>query len=95
MIWNSIKGFSLFRYQKVLIMIGLTLVAYYAALNRIQVFPWVIASLLLSSLITSYLFPYLLVRNVSVTRTGPERAEENESILFDVSIHNHGDFHDL
>lgn len=92
MIWNSIKGFSLFRYQKVLIMIGLTLVAYYAALNRIQVFPWVIAALLLSSLITSYLFPYLLVRNVSVTRTGPERAEENESILFDVSIHNHGVF---
>ena len=44
MIWNSIKGFSLFRYQKVLIMIGLTLVAYYAALNRIQVFPWVIAA---------------------------------------------------
>lgn len=86
------KGLSFFHYQKVLIMIGLTLVAYYAALNRIQVFPWVIAALLLSSLITSYLFPYLLVRNVSVTRTGPERAEENESILFDVSIRNHGVF---
>jgi len=90
MILSSIKEHPVLRHKKILIITALTLVAYYIALNREQAFPWLIASLLLSSLIASYFFPRLLIRNVSVSRTGPDRAKENEHIFFDIKISNHG-----
>lgn len=82
-VWNS-------RYLKPLVLAGLTLVAYAAAINRGQALPWAIAALLLATLITGFAWPRWLVKRLSVTRSGPERAEESETILFHVTVRNHG-----
>ncbi|WP_435627617.1 DUF58 domain-containing protein [Candidatus Ferrigenium straubiae] len=78
------------RYLKPLVLAGLTLVAYAAAINRGQALPWAIAALLLATLITGFVWPRWLVKRLSVTRSGPERAEEGETILFHVTVRNHG-----
>lgn len=78
------------RNLKSLVLIGLTLVAYVAAINRGQALPWAIAALLLATLITGFAWPRWLVKRLSVTRTGPTRAEEGETILFHVTVRNHG-----
>lgn len=78
------------RHLKSLVLIGITLVAYMAAINRGQALPWAIAALLLATLITGFTWPRWLVKRLSVTRTGPERAEEGETILFHVEVRNHG-----
>lgn len=78
------------RYLKPLILISLTLVAYVAAINRDQTLPWAIAALLLATLITGFAWPHWLMRRLSVTRTGPERAEEGETIHFHVTVRNEG-----
>ena len=82
-VWNP-------RYLKPLILIGLTLTAYLAAINRNQTLPWAIAALLLATLITGFAWPHWLVRRLSVTRSGPARAEEGETIQFHVEVRNHG-----
>lgn len=78
------------RYLKPLVLIGITLVAYAAAINRVQSLPWAIAALLLATLITGFGWPHWLVKRLSVTRTGPERAEEGETIHFHVEVCNDG-----
>lgn len=78
------------RYLKPLVLIGLTLTAYVAALNRAQPLPWAIAALLLATLVTGFAWPHWLVRRLSVTRSGPTRAEEGETIDFHVEVRNHG-----
>lgn len=78
------------RYQKPLLLIGLTAIAYLAAINRTQALPWGIAALLLATLITGLSWPHWLIKHLSVTRTGPERAEEGETIHFHVEVRNHG-----
>lgn len=82
-VWNS-------RHLKLLVLSGLTLVAYAAAINRGQALLWAIAALLLATLITGFIWPRWLVKRLSVTRSGPERAEEGETILFHVTVQNHG-----
>jgi uncharacterized protein (DUF58 family) len=77
-------------YLKPLVLIGLTLVAYAAAINRGQALPWAIAALLLATLMVGFAWPRWLVKRLSVTRTGPERAEEGETIHFHVTVHNNG-----
>ncbi len=81
--WNS-------RHLKLAVLSGLTLVAYAAAINRGQALPWAIAALLLATLITGFIWPRWLVKRLSVTRSGPERAEEGETVLFHVTVQNHG-----
>lgn len=78
------------RHIKLLVLIFLTLVAYVAAINRGQALPWAIAALLLATLITGFAWPRWLVKHLLVTRTGPERAEEGETIHFHVTVRNHG-----
>lgn len=78
------------RYIKPLVLFGLVLVAYWAALNRGQALPWAIAALLLATLLTGVAWPHWLVKHLRVTRTGPERAEEGEVIHFQVEMRNHG-----
>jgi len=82
-IWNP-------RHLKPLVLAGVTVVAYAAAINRGQTLPWAIASLLLATLITGFVWPRWLVKRLSVTRSGPERAEEGETVLFHVTLSNHG-----
>lgn len=78
------------RHLKPLVLVGLTLVAYTAAINREQALPWAIAALLLATLVTGFTWPRWLVKRLSVTRSGPVRAEEGETIHFHVTVRNHG-----
>jgi uncharacterized protein (DUF58 family) len=78
------------RYQKPLILIALTIVAYIAAINRTLALPWAIAALLLATLITGFSWPHWLIKHLAVTRTGPNRAEEGETIHFHVEVRNDG-----
>lgn len=76
--------------QRLLVLVILTLVAYAAAINRAQVLPWGLAALFLATLIAGVVWPRWLVRGLSVVRSGPSRAEEGETIRFDVGVTNHG-----
>jgi len=78
------------RHAKPLLLALLTLVAYVAAINRMQALPWAIAALMLATLLTGVLWPHWLVRKLSVVRQGPERAEEGEVVTFHVEVVNHG-----
>jgi uncharacterized protein (DUF58 family) len=73
-----------------LVLAGLTLVIYVAANNRVQALPWGIAALLSATLITGVVWPRWLVRHLSVVRSGPDRAEEGETIVFHVEVKNRG-----
>lgn len=76
--------------QRIAILVVLTVVAYVAAINRAEVLPWVMAALLLATLCVGVAWPHWLVRRLSVVRSGPSRAEEGETIAFDVAVTNHG-----
>src|SRR5512147_2078987 len=78
------------RYLKPLVLAGLTLAAYLAAINRGQSLPWAIAALLLATLVTGFAWPHWLLKRLSVTRTGPARATEGETIHFHVEVRNEG-----
>lgn len=78
------------RHTRPLILSALIVVAYAAALNRIQTLPWAIAALLTATLVTGIAWPHWLVRRLSVIRSGPPRAEEGETIVFHVEVTNHG-----
>jgi uncharacterized protein (DUF58 family) len=73
-----------------LVLAGLTLITYLAAINRVQALPWGIAALLSATLIAGVVWPHWLVRRLSVVRSGPERAEEGEIITFHVEVENRG-----
>lgn len=77
-------------HQNLLVLLGLTLVTYAASLNRVQALPWGIAALLTATLVTGLLWPHWLVRRLSVVRRGPDRAEEGETIVFQVEVENRG-----
>lgn len=78
------------RHFKPLVLLALALVAYLAALNRDQALPWAIAALLSATLITGISWPHWLVKRLSVTRNGPQRAGEGDTITFHVEVENHG-----
>ncbi len=73
-----------------LVLVGLTFVTYVAAVNRVQALPWAIAALLTATLVTGVVWPRWLVRHLSVVRSGPDRAEEGETIVFQVEVENRG-----
>lgn len=87
---TRLKSFWHPRYQKPLILSLLTVIAYFAAINRTQTLPWAIAALLLATLIIGFSWPHWLIKHLSVTRTGPNRAEEGETIQFRVEVRNKG-----
>ena len=76
--------------RKMLVLLALTAVAYLAAVNRAQAFMWAIAALLSATLITGFTWPRWLVKQLSVSRSGPSRAEEGETIEFQVVVENRG-----
>lgn len=77
-------------HRKALVLLALTVVAYFAAINRNQTFLWVIPALLTATLLTGFAWPRWLVRKVAIHRSGPNRAEEGETIRFRVSLENRG-----
>lgn len=78
------------RHRKPLVLSVLTVIAYLAAINRAQAFPWATAALLSAVLLTGFTWPHWLVKQLTVTRTGPLRAEEGETIHFNIDVRNHG-----
>lgn len=78
------------RHAKPLILTGLVLASYVAAINRVQPLVWAIAALMTATLITGITWPHWLVKRLSVVRRGPDRAEEGETIRFHVEVSNHG-----
>ncbi|UCV08597.1 DUF58 domain-containing protein [Dechloromonas denitrificans] len=85
----SLAGWLTLR-RKAIVLLALTVVAYLSALNRDQSLPWAIGALLGATLLTGFLWPRWLVRRLSVTRRGPSRAEEGETIRFRVEVSNPG-----
>jgi uncharacterized protein (DUF58 family) len=83
-------GSWLQRRIRLVVLIGLVLVAYTGAINRAQSLPWFIAAMLTATLVVGLAWPHWLVGRLSVTRRGPDRAEEGESITFHVDVRNHG-----
>jgi uncharacterized protein (DUF58 family) len=78
------------RRLRLLVLVALVLVAYVGAINRAQSLPWFIAAMLTATLVVGLAWPHWLVGRLSVTRRGPDRAEEGESITFHVDVRNHG-----
>jgi uncharacterized protein (DUF58 family) len=76
--------------RKVIILVTLTVVGYFAAINRTQAFLWVIPALLSATLITGFFWPRWLVKKLTVSRSGPARAEEGETIHFRIEVENQG-----
>lgn len=78
------------RHSKPLLLGLLTLIAYLAAMNRLQALPWAIAALMMATLLTGIIWPHWLIKHLSVVRRGPDRAEEGETITFHIEVSNHG-----
>ncbi|HYD62510.1 MAG TPA: DUF58 domain-containing protein [Noviherbaspirillum sp.] len=78
------------RLVKPMVLAGLILVAYLAAINRAQPLVWAVAALLSATLVTGVVWPRWLVQRLAVIRTGPQRAAEGERITFRVEIRNQG-----
>ena len=78
------------RHGSLLVLLGITLVAYYAALNRVSPLLWGLAALLSATLLVGVLLPGWLVRRLSVVRHGPQRAMEDETIELQVEVENRG-----
>jgi len=78
------------RHLKALVLGVLTLITYVAAINRDQALPWAIAALLAATLLAGLLWPHWLVTRLAVVRTGPDRAEEGETITFHIEVENLG-----
>lgn len=78
------------RHSTLLILLSITLVAYIAAISRVQALPWAIAALLSATLLTGIWLPGWLVRRLSVYRQGPARATEGETIHLAVEVENCG-----
>jgi uncharacterized protein (DUF58 family) len=75
---------------RLVVLVGLMLVAYVGAVSRAQSMPWFIAAMLTATLIVGLAWPHWLVGRLSVTRRGPDRAEEGETITFHVVVRNQG-----
>ncbi|HET7775899.1 MAG TPA: DUF58 domain-containing protein [Azospira sp.] len=78
------------RHSRALVLAGLTLVAYLAALNRVQPMLWAVAALFLATLLAGIAWPHWLVRRLSVQRSGPPRAGEGETLQLTVRVRNRG-----
>ncbi len=87
---NALLSILQLRNRRALVLAGLILVTYVGAISRGESLLWVIAALLVATLITGLSWPRWLVRQLSVTRSGPERANEGETITFRVDVRNHG-----
>lgn len=73
-----------------LVLAGLTLVVYFAALNRSQPLVWAVAAVLSASLVIGFAWPHWLVSSLTVRRTGPDKAAEGKVITLGVTVENRG-----
>lgn len=82
--------FRLSHHRKSGVLAILAAAAYVGAVGRGESLLWVIAALLLATLATGVVWPHWLVTRLTVRRTGPERANEGETIVFRVAVENRG-----
>lgn len=75
---------------KFIILVVFALAAYLAAISREQSLPWLIAALISASLLTGMLWPRWLIQRLAVSRIGPLRALEGETVVFRVEVENRG-----
>ena len=73
-----------------LVLTGLTLVVYFAALSRSQPLVWAVAAVLSASLVIGYVWPHWLVSSLTVRRSGPAKAAEGKVISLGVTVENRG-----
>jgi len=73
-----------------LVLIGITLVVYFAALNRSQALIWAVAAVLSASLVIGFAWPQWLLSRLMVRRSGPDKAAEGEVISLGVTVENRG-----
>ncbi len=78
------------RQLRLLVVGTLIMAAYVGAVSRGESALWFVAALLVATLIAGVAWPHWLVRQLTVTRTGPERANEGDRIVFQVEVRNRG-----
>lgn len=78
------------RHGRLLLVAALTAAAYLAALSRDGVQVWVVAALLLSTLLTGIFWPRWMSRRIRASRRCPDRATEGDTVAFDVELRNGG-----
>lgn len=66
------------------------LIVYVAAMNRDACLPWFIGALVAATISTGFAWPRWLVRRLVVSRSGPDRAQEGETVEFLVTVTNRG-----
>jgi uncharacterized protein (DUF58 family) len=89
---NAERSWSPWRRHTKAIVLGLLIPAtYFSAVNRPQQpLLWAIAALLAATFMVGMLWPRWLVRRLAVTRAGPVRAAEGETITLRVEVCNEG-----
>lgn len=73
-----------------LVLAGVTLVVYFAALNRNQPLVWAVAAVLSASLVIGFAWPHWLMSRLTVQRSGPDKAAEGKVISLGVTVENRG-----
>lgn len=73
-----------------LVLAGITLVAYFSALNRSQPLIWAVAAVLSASLVIGFAWPHWLAGRLAVRRSGPDKAAEGKVINLSVTVENRG-----
>lgn len=73
-----------------LVLAGITLVAYFSALNRSQPLIWAVAAVLSASLVIGFAWPHWLAGRLTVRRSGPAKAAEGKVINLSVTVENRG-----
>jgi uncharacterized protein (DUF58 family) len=66
------------------------LAAYLGAISRGESLLWLIAALFSASLLTGMIWPRWLMQRLAVSRHGPQKAIEGETVVFHVNVENGG-----
>lgn len=66
------------------------LAAYLGAISRGESLLWLIAALFSASLLTGMIWPRWLMQRLAVSRHGPQKAIEGETVVFQVNVENGG-----
>jgi uncharacterized protein (DUF58 family) len=66
------------------------LAAYLGAISRGESLLWLIAALFSASLLTGTIWPRWLIQRLAVSRHGPQKAIEGETVVFHVNVENGG-----
>ena len=87
------KTTQIIREKKIIaVLLAMVVITYLASTLRNSALPWAISSLVLATALVGYVWPRWLVRNLQITRSLPDRAQEGEDVPFRLAITNTGIF---